>query len=189
MPCVAVVSNSHEILRALCTWGGLALSLVGTALAWRALWRDWQAHAGGRPLVPAVAKARMWFVRRVLRRPPAKHAVGAEVALSWGVAVNAAGYVAPPSNAPVDVQMRFVRERLLALEARIGDERRELDHRIDGVQTAAQDADAKSRAAIAEVEAQVREVATGSVRMELSGLLLVGVGSIVSTLPAVLGWS
>jgi predicted nucleic acid-binding Zn ribbon protein len=63
---------------------------------------------------------------------------------------------------PVDVQMRFVRERLVALEARIGDERQEVDQRIDRVQTAAQESDARSQTAITEVEAKVREVATGS---------------------------
>jgi hypothetical protein len=44
------------------------------------------------------------------------------------------------------------------------------------------DADARSQAAIAEVDAKVREVTTGSVRMEF-----VGLGSIVSTRPAVFG--
>lgn len=101
--------------------------------------------------------------------------------------MKATGDVAPPSNAPVDVQMRFVRERLRALEARIAEERQEVDQRIDRVQTAAQEADARSQTAIAEVEAKVREVATGSVRMELVGLVLVGFGSIVSTLPAAFG--
>ncbi|GAA1593299.1 hypothetical protein GCM10009789_54160 [Kribbella sancticallisti] len=168
-----------------CAITGLLLTTIGTVLAAIALLQDWRDHAGGEPLVPVLARLKRWFVRRVLRRPPGKHVVGAGVALSWGVAASAKGYAAPPSNAPVDVQMRFVRERLLALEARIGEERREIDQRIDKVQTAAQEADARSQTAIAEVEAKVREVATGSVRMELVGLVLVGFGSIVSTLPAV----
>jgi hypothetical protein len=78
--------------------------------------------------------------------------------------------------------MRFVRERLLTLEDR------ELDQKIDRVQQDGQAADARSRAAVADVEAKVREVATGSVRMELVGLVLVGFGSVISTAPAVFGW-
>jgi hypothetical protein len=171
-----------------CAITGLTLTLVGTVLAGRALWQDWRAHSGGAPLIPALGRMRSWFARRVLRRPPVKHAVGFGAALGASASLSATGYVAPPSNAPVDVQMRFVRERLVALETRIGTERQEVDQRIDRVQTAAQEADARSSAAITKVEAKVREVATGSVRMELVGLLLVGFGSIVATLPAVFNW-
>jgi len=84
--------------------------------------------------------------------------------------------------------MRFVRERITALEETIASQRREVDQNIDHVQTQAHAAAVESRVAIAAVEAKIREVATGSVRMELVGLMLVGVGSIISTTPAVFGW-
>ncbi|TCC65674.1 hypothetical protein E0H73_01680 [Kribbella pittospori] len=97
-------------------------------------------------------------------------------------------YVRPPIDAPVDIQLRFVRQRLIALETRIGKERQEADQRIARVQEAGQLTDARVQAAIAAVDAKVREVATGNVRMQLGGLLLVGIGSVISTLPAVFGW-
>jgi hypothetical protein len=84
--------------------------------------------------------------------------------------------------------MRFVRERLLVLERRIATERQAVDEKIARVQADGQAAATRSQAAIDELDAKVREVATGSVRLELLGLLLVGVGSIVSKLPAVCGW-
>jgi hypothetical protein len=84
--------------------------------------------------------------------------------------------------------MRFVRERLIALESRIGTERQELDQKIGRLQEDAQATNARSQKAIDELEVKVRDVATGSVRRELFGLVLVGVGSIVSALPAVFGW-
>lgn len=173
----------------ICAIIGLVLTLVGTVLAGWALWQDWRAHSGGKPLIPALAKARVWFVRRVLRRAPQTRTVYGHGSLHAHAGVlSASGYASPPSNAPVDVQMRFVRERLLALDARIAKERHELGQRLDQVEAAAQKADADTREAIADVEAKVREVATGSVRMELVGLVLVGLGSIVATAPAVFGW-
>jgi len=171
-----------------CAIAGLILTTVGTVLAGWALWQDWRVHAGGEPLIPVLAKARRWLVMRVLRRPPGTHVVGKAVSTSWDVHATATGYVAPPSNAPVDVQMRFVRERIQALEATIAKQRQELDQRIDRVQSDSRKADAESRQAIADLTGTVRELATGSVRMELVGLVLVGVGSIVATAPAVFGW-
>ncbi len=172
----------------ICAITGLILTLVGTVLAGAALIGDWRDHGGGQPLIPLIGRARTWLVRNVLRRRPEVHSVTGTASAAWGVTASAAGYVSPPSNAPVDVQMRFVRERLLALESRMGSERRELDQRIDRVQTEVRAADARSHAAIGELETKVRDVATGSVRLELSGLFLVGVGSIIATLPAVFGW-
>ncbi|MFC6156099.1 hypothetical protein [Kribbella jiaozuonensis] len=168
----------------ICAIVGLVLTLIGTVLAVVALVQDWNEHGGGKPLIPVAA--RLW---RWLRRTPRVHSVSADTTASWNVAA-ATGevYVSPPSDAGVDVQMRFVRERLIALEARIAKERREVDRRINDVETAGREADARSQTALAEVNDKIREVATGSVRLELWGLGLVGVGSIVSTLPAVFGW-
>ncbi|SRR6266508_1234502 len=171
-----------------CAIVGLVLTMAGTLLAGLALWLDWRAHAGGEPLIPVVAKTRRWLVWWALRRPAVTHSVGASLTAQWRVSTAASGYAAPPSNAPVDVQMRFVRERITALEETIASQRREVDQNIDHVQTQAHAAAVESRVAIAAVEAKIREVATGSVRMELVGLMLVGVGSIISTTPAVFGW-
>jgi hypothetical protein len=174
-----------------CGITGLLLTMIGTVLAAAALLQDWRDHAGGEPLVPVLARARQRLarsVRSLLGKTPSAHVVGAHAALQANATMTASGYVAPPSNAPVDVQMRFVRERLLALEARIAKERGELNQKIDQVQQDGQAAEARSRNAIADVEAKVREVATGSVRMELVGLVLVGIGSIAGALPTVFGW-
>lgn len=164
------------------------MTIAGTVLAAAALLGDWRDHGAGQPLIPAIARLRTWFKRHVLRRKTEVHAVSAHAGTSWGVATSAEGYAAPPANAPVDVQMRFVRERLLVLEHRIAKEREAVDQKIARVQADGQAAASRSQAAIDELESKVREVATGSVRLELLGLVLVGAGSIVSTLPAVCGW-
>ncbi|MFI5709806.1 hypothetical protein [Kribbella sp. NPDC051620] len=172
----------------LCAISGLVLTVAGTLLAAMALIGDWRDHGGGEPLIPMIARARAWFRRHVLGRKPEVHSVSGQVTAHWGVTASATGYVSPPSNAPVDVQMRFVRERLIALESRIGTERQELDQKIGRLQEDAQATNARSQKAIDELEVKVRDVATGSVRLDLFGLVLVGVGSIVSALPAVFGW-
>jgi hypothetical protein len=101
-------------------------------LAGRALWQDWRAHSGGAPLIPVLGRMRRWFVRSVLWRKPEVHSVtGHGNAVVGAGTLTASGFAAPPSNAPVDVQMRFVRERLRALEARIGEERQQVVQRIE----------------------------------------------------------
>lgn len=136
-----------------------------------------------------LTRARTWLSRRVFGRSPEVHPGSAHLGAAGQIATSATGYVIPPSDAPVDVQLRFVRERLLALESRIGAERQAVNQRIDRIQVDAQAADAQLQAMLNELQTKVRDVATGSVRLELLGLVLVGIGSIISTLPAVFGWS
>jgi hypothetical protein len=162
--------------------------MVGTVLAGWALVGDWRDHGGGEPLIPILARVWTWFSRHVLRRLPVVHTVSGQLNATGVFTASATGYASPPSNAPVDEQMRFVRERLLALESRIGTERQEVNQKIDRIQADGQAADARLHATMEELQTKVREVATGSVRLELLGLVLVGIGSIISTLPTVFGW-
>jgi hypothetical protein len=46
----------------------------------------------------------------------------------------------------------------------------------------------ESAKSIAEVEKSVTDVATGSIRMEMLGLLLIGLGTIVAAIPTLCGW-
>ncbi|MBB6569463.1 hypothetical protein HPO96_10640 [Kribbella sandramycini] len=164
------------------------LTLVGTVLAAAALVGDWRAHRGGEPLIPLSGRLWRWFKKRVLLRKPSVHRVSVGRATSWDVAAAATGYSAPPSNAPVDVQMRFVRERLIALERRIGSERQEVDQKIARVQEATQAMNARSESSLNELRETVRDLATGSVRLELLGLILVGVGSVIAAVPSAFAW-
>ncbi len=160
---------------------GVALQLLGTGLAAWALWKDWREHGGGRPLVPAIARGVAWARRKLGPSPTTITGSGAAVA---AVRVAGVGRVVVPvaDDAPVEDQLRFLRDRLGfllddldAVRGAVGEVERDLTEKVSEVA-------AESSKRTAALDERLARVATGSVRLELMGLVLVGVGSVFGAL-------
>ncbi|MGZ4523683.1 MAG: hypothetical protein ACXVXP_06990 [Mycobacteriaceae bacterium] len=168
---------------------GLLLNLAGTVLAGTALVDDWREHSGGRPLLPWLASARTWVVLRILRPKPKTIELGAHLNATVGItAMGGTIRTIPSADASTDLQVEYLRREVEALHARIGSEVGELRKSVADVKGSLDEAQREAAAATKSVEELARKIATGTVRKQMLGLLLIGVGSVVSVLPAVFGW-
>lgn len=166
---------------------GLLFNVAGTSLAGWALWQDYSQHAD-RPLLPWAASARAWFRLNVLRRKPRTISVTTSGTASWNVATSASGSVSLAADAPIDRQIAYLREQVESLHDRIGEQRREFSDDISRVNQALSQARTEAHEAVTRVEKMAKGIATGTVKIQIIGLMLVGFGSVIAALPVVLGW-
>jgi hypothetical protein len=168
---------------------GLLLNIVGTVLAGRALVDDWREHAEGRPLIPWLLPVRKWLLTVV--RHNRLHQVTSTRSTSWNVNITGEGRVnrlIPEAGAPINAQIDYLRREVERLYLQMEVNRQEGTTSIDRVTAALMAAQNEAATATTNVERLARKIATGTVRMEMLGLLLIGLGSVVSVLPAVFGW-
>ncbi|WP_270887734.1 hypothetical protein [Pedococcus sp. 5OH_020] len=169
---------------------GLVLNVTGTFLAGKALIQDYRENAQGVPLLPWLVAARRWAANQLPFRGPVT-ASGTVFLGGEGILV-AEGLVTrliPDADAPTERQIEYLRREVDALHQALDTYHREADRRIDDVSQQLAGTEAKAAAATSEVELLARRNATSTVGMQLFGLLLIGIGSVVSVLPAVLGWN
>ncbi|WP_369252406.1 hypothetical protein [Geodermatophilus amargosae] len=149
---------------------------------------DYQTFAG-RPVFPRLTASTAWIRRHVLRRRRKAIALSgtANATLSATGTLTATGEVELPPDATPEQQFEYVRERLAGLQGQlyrldrsVGEAERRLGQQINEVHAESQRRDD-------ELQESVRRVATGSVKRELKGLLLVGVGSVLTAIPSLFG--
>lgn len=159
-------------------WLSLGLILAGTWLAARSLWSRREHNP---ELFSSFDRGWQWVRRAVFRQRgrevPAAVGSGAGVVSVVGTG---RGYAVVPETAPLEDQVRFLRawlkdvheemtERVQALQASVRDVR----HLVGEVSSEAVRRDAETRK-------ELVKVSTGSTPRELSAVLLIGLGSILS---------
>ncbi|RBY95248.1 hypothetical protein DQ237_14285 [Blastococcus sp. TF02-8] len=172
----------------LVTLAGLASTVWGISLAWTAAVNDYRTFAG-RPVFPRLTALTAWFRRHVLRQRREVVVLGgmANATLSATGTLTATGEVGLPPDATPEQQFEYVRERLAGLQGElyrldrsVGETERRLSQEISQIHAESQRRDD-------ELQESVRRVATGSVKRELKGLLLVGIGSLLTAIPSLFG--
>ncbi len=171
----------------LLTLGGLALTLWGTALAWTAAVDDYRTFGGGH-VFPRLAAVTAWFRRHVLRqrREPIVISGTASATVSASGTLTATGEVGLPPDATPEQQFEYVRERLAGLQGQVYRLERSVGEREHRLAQQISEIHAESQRRDADLQASVVRVATGSVKRELKGLLLVGIGSVVTAVPTLI---
>jgi hypothetical protein len=102
--------------------------------------------------------------------------------------VSATGIVTPAADAPMDSQIAYLRDQVMTLHSMIGEQGRKISAEIGNVDRAVREARQDAQDAVTSVEGMARDIATGTVKIQLFGLLLIGIGSIIAALPVVFGW-
>lgn len=172
-----------------CVIVGLLLNITGTLLAGRALQLDWQAHGQGRPLLPWLVQSLGWVRVHVLRRRGTIHAVLGSIA-----SVSSVGEVSvwmtpavPAETDPVDAQIAYLRRAVDALREQVAAHRNETNAMVDRVAQSVAEARKDAQTAVSRVEEMARDIAVGTVKLQMLGLFLIGSGTIIGALPALLG--
>lgn len=165
---------------------GLVLNIAGVSLAGWALRQDYRKHAR-RPLLPWAA-AREWFMVKVLRQTRSINVNVGSVRGTIAVVSSATGIVTPAADAPMDSQIAYLRDQVMTLHTMIGEQGRKISAEIAKVDRAVGEARQDAQEAVTNIEEMARDIATGTVKIQLSGLLLIGIGSIIAALPVVFGW-
>jgi hypothetical protein len=164
----------------------LLLNVAGASLAGWALIQDYRKHAR-QPLLPWVA-VKEWFLANVLRQTRSVTVHGGAAHATIRIVGTASGIVTPAADAPMDSQITYLRDQVMTLHSMIVVQRREISTEINEVDQAVREARQDARDAVNNVEEMARDVATGTVKIQLLGLLLIGTGSIIAALPVVFGW-
>lgn len=177
-----------ESLALACAIVGLSLNVVGTGLAGRAIVQDFHKYSEGQPLVPFVSRVRTWLAQ--LWRSSADATVHS---VSASGSVKATGEVhltvIPAPDAPVSEQIRFLRDELDRVKATIAEQRGYFVKQIEQVGVSVERSRAETQDLATELRSKVRDVVSGTARVQLLGLTLVGVGSIVAAVPTIFGWT
>jgi|GEM_PF-2763942 len=154
---------------------GLVLTVGGSALAVTAAVRDWRRFRSAEPLV-VPRRLRDWWRHSVRRQPRPR--------LQWfGSGGDGIGYVdfsAAERTASDDDDLGRRLDALVEIA-------RELEQRAITAHQAATDYSVGASKDTADLRAQISDVATGSVRLELVGVSLAVLGACLSTWSSLLG--
>lgn len=165
---------------------GLLFTLAGTSLAGWALVQDYK-HSQ-KPFWPWVVSVREWFLLRVLRRTRSVTVVGTTGRGTWSVESSGMGIALASADASIEEQFADLRKHILDLHTRITTERQEIKAEIGTVRQSVLEARSDANQALTGVEKMARDMATGTVKIQFWGIMLVGFGSVFAALPVVLGW-
>jgi hypothetical protein len=170
---------------------GLIVTLIGIACGMLALGRTWTEHAPGQPLVPVtkpLAVARGKAGRLLSRRRPEEMVSKKDSDLLTGGIVEASGSLGlkmlPKKGATTDELVDLLMRRVDRIEA-IAEADRSAAHaeaaelRSD-LEAVTNRLDAETR----QLEAATRSLAVGTVRLQLAGLILVGIGTALMAVPS-----
>lgn len=173
------------------TWLGLGLTVAGTICAGVALRRDHKQYGEG-PLFPWLAAAWRWLRQQSfrlmpwLRRPVTVNLQPASVSISLGSAW--ATLVGPeiPEDAPIEKQVALLVQRVNNIEKAARDDRARHNQDVRAVHDEMSKLGERLDQADRDVERLAKDAAVGTVRLQLRGLLLIGFGTFLMAIPAVL---
>ncbi|SCL16370.1 hypothetical protein GA0070624_1000 [Micromonospora rhizosphaerae] len=170
---------------------GLALTLAGTGCACVALWRDHTQYGDG-PLWPLLARAWQWLRVQSFRLMPWRRRNATLQAQSIGVSVSVgtawATFVGPeiPEDAPLEKQVMLLVQRVNNIEKAARDDRGRHNQDVKAVHDEINKLGERLDQADRDVERLAKDAVVGTARLQLSGLLLVGMGTVLMAIPAVL---
>lgn len=156
---------------------GLVLIILGTLVTVATLVTEWRTHRKGEPIVPVRAWATSAW-RKARRRKSVAPVTAHGVADLGGSGT---------TTAPRSAANPSVDQRIAALSARLDDLTAQLsDARAAALAESARHDERADRLAreVTELCHVVRNVATGTIRWELVGITLVGLGTFISTIPS-----
>lgn len=162
---------------------GTACSLAGTACAGWALWQNHTPYGSGH-LLPALAKIRS-SMRRVLQRKRK----GKQVALSGTISLPGLSMTAEltvdrdaiAANGPVRDQILAAVDRMRKLEERLTAQH---SKDVAAIRNEIQDLRAATETADSRLDTMARDIGVGTVKLQLWGLVLVGLGAVLLAIPA-----
>ncbi|MEV5720856.1 hypothetical protein AB0L41_43915 [Amycolatopsis mediterranei] len=179
------------MLKILLTAGGLLFSVVGIYCAATAYFATYREHGAG-PMWPAVerllTKAKHWARRLVGRTHDVTvHAGVAEARVGVGIEATAVVTRGPaPAELPLDEQLRWIERRIELVELQAAQDREQHANESRALRASIEAAERLMR----EVDQAHREltqsVAVGTVRRQIVGLALVGVGTFLLAIPGFL---
>ncbi|TFV66089.1 UNVERIFIED_ORG: hypothetical protein E4P37_07925 [Bacillus sp. AZ43] len=160
---------------------GLGLQLVGIGLAIGALTSTWRRHGEGRQFLPEAAQARSWVQRVILRRQPQRAAVAGGGTAGVTVRADAAvGFAPLAADADIDAIRDVLRRRMAMYDQDIQDLKDALAAHQRTVTERLTQIESESREADDELRGKLAHVAVGSIRLQMAGLILVGIGSVLT---------
>lgn len=173
-----------------CTVLGLLMVVAGIGFGWTAYTRTHAEHAGV-PLWPRLHRARQttthyarrWLLpRRELRLIDVPGGSAAAGTAHGHLLVSGPGV---PEHLPIEQQVRLLLRRVEMIEDQAASDRTQ--HRADVAQVVTRiDAHAAQlRQADEEIRKLARSIAVRTVRLQLWGLLLIGGGTVVMTMPTI----
>ena len=160
---------------------GVCLQTFGLAVTGRGLWLDHRQYGEDQPFVPALAKAADWL-RQKLGRAPAITVTPDVVGTGSLVAAPAVLESQLPDDAPIDEVMRVFEARLAFLRAGMDEVRQEMNERDSAIRQLVDKVQSEARQGDAALRTRLSRMATDRVRVEMFGLIVAGVGSIVGVL-------
>lgn len=180
------------MLALLTTIFGLLTTGAGIGCAWAAFSRSHAEHGDG-PLWPAVHRGgqvvRQVWRRHVLRRRgrvvnlAGSASVGAFAASAWAVVT---GPEIDP-DLPLEEQVRLLVRRVRNIESQASSDRARFAKNLGDLTAQVGGQAAELRAADEGIRELARSIAVSTVKLQLWGLLLVGVGTVLMALPTLVG--
>lgn len=119
------------------------------------------------------------------------HSASATIAINLSASASGTRFGLPiPEDAPVEEQLRLLVRRITTIEEEVVEDRRRLDNDLrrvrDETSKVKADLNAEVQRVDRSVDTRIASLATSSVRLQIVGLLMVGVGSILTAAPTVL---
>ena len=162
---------------------GLALTLIGTCVTGYALLDDHRAN--GTPLIRWWPTLRAWFARSVMGRVPAPalRLVGDDLASISSA--NSADLLGPAADAPIEQQVHYLREQVAELRKSITQDPPSRGGQKPDLDLGSNDFERRRKAQEPHLDRGSRSVTAGNLRRGMLGLLLIGIGSVLSFVPIV----
>ena len=188
--------TDHHALIAFLTWAGLVLTVVGLGFALVAFQRTRRQYGAG-PLWPLgnrfLRRSADWLrqvATRLLRRPRLLNRAAADAVGTTDVATSATAVATPPAvsaDLPVAEQVQQLLARLELLERRTAGERDRLDQAVVGLHAELAGHVGRLTGEIVRIDTKATDIAVGTVRLQIAGLVFVAVGTVGLAAPALLG--
>jgi len=185
------LADSYLVAALVTTCVGLLLTIAGVSCAGVAFFQTWHER---RPLFPALAVAlsrgRAAARRLAWWRTP-KHTTAQLSAVLPGLSGSMQGHLTVygpdiPPDAPVEEAVRLLLRRVERIEETARDDRQRSTTSVAELRTEL----ASTAGALRETDNDLREltkkVAVGTVNLQLWGLILVGTGTVLMTIPTII---
>lgn len=184
---VGEIARLEAVWIVLLTVVGLLSVIAGTVCAVVALVAQYRSHAPNEEW-PTARRIRR-LARRLLRRPPPSiYAVGNVTGPA--ATVSGTGVVSPPTEiaagAPVEEQLRVFARRLELVEQQITADRTRQRKELKAVENNLIDVRAAIKRTNDSFERRIKESAISTLELQVIGLVLVGFGSVLLAVPALL---
>ena len=191
------LADSYLVAALVTTCVGLLLTIAGVSCAGVAFFQTWREHER-RPLFPALAVALIRgraAARRLAWWRTPKHTTAQLSAVLPGLSGSMQGHLTVygpdiPPDAPVEEAVRLLLRRVERIEETARDDRQRSTTSVAELRTELASRAGALRETVRETDNDLREltkkVAVGTVKLQLWGLILVGTGTVLMTIPTII---